>query len=66
VANKTSAESILSLPTVGGVSHGIGQTSRGVPRFRDTNPAARYADTFILSGSEDLVPTGIATDESFI
>jgi hypothetical protein len=29
------------------------KTSRGVPTYRDE------ADTFILSGSEDLVPVGV-------
>jgi hypothetical protein len=41
----------LSLP---GISR---KTSQGVPRFRDTaTPEGEPADTFIVSGAEDLVP----------
>ena len=45
----------LSLP---GVSR---KTSRGVPRYRDNaTPDGEAADTFMLSGAEDLVPVGAA------
>ena len=41
----------LSLPGIGR------KTSHGVPRYRDTaTPGGEQADTFILSGAEDLVP----------
>src|SRR5262245_8663115 len=46
----------LSLP---GISR---KTSHGVPRYRDTGtPDGESADTFILSGAEDLVPVAGAS-----
>jgi len=43
----------LSVP---GVSR---KTSKGIPRYRDTEDDSARWDTFILSGSEDLVPVAL-------
>src|SRR5262245_39108460 len=34
------------------------KTSKGIPRYLDDAPDPHQHDTFILSGSEDLVPIG--------
>jgi RHS repeat-associated protein len=39
------------------------QTSKGVPRYRDFDPDLLKRDTFVLAGSEDLVPVEAVADE---
>jgi RHS repeat-associated protein len=40
----------LSIPNVARKTH------KGIPRYRDAAPLSNESDTFVLSGSEDLVP----------